>query len=244
MFYWLKQKSYFKGANPSTKYFKTKCQLSKFLLPICPSMRVGDFVGNKLPCALRHEGILGSGCIDPHFLDLGTGGEWSASLPGRFTPWERAPGTRWIGDWWAPELVWTTWRRENSWPYRNLNSEPSVVQSVASRYTFYAIPATLLMSWYIASRLSRFSLCLTNEALRHEDVWGSRCTDPPFLDLGTSWRWVVSFTLRSLYQRGKSPRYPLDRRQGGPKSLSGWHGEMEILDLIGTRTPTPRSSSP
>jgi hypothetical protein len=27
------------------------------------------------------------------------GGEWSASLPGRFTPGERAPGTHWIGDW-------------------------------------------------------------------------------------------------------------------------------------------------
>jgi hypothetical protein len=28
------------------------------------------------------------------------GGEWSASSPGRFTPWERAPGTHWKG---APE---------------------------------------------------------------------------------------------------------------------------------------------
>jgi hypothetical protein len=26
------------------------------------------------------------------------------------------------------------------------------------------------------------------EALRHEDVWGSGCIDPSFLDLGTSWR--------------------------------------------------------
>jgi hypothetical protein len=26
-----------------------------------------------------------------------TGGEWSASRPGRFNPWERAPGTHWIG---------------------------------------------------------------------------------------------------------------------------------------------------
>jgi hypothetical protein len=30
------------------------------------------------------------------------GGEWSASLPGRFTPGERAPGTHWIGGWVDP----------------------------------------------------------------------------------------------------------------------------------------------
>jgi hypothetical protein len=30
------------------------------------------------------------------------GGEWSASLPGRFTPGERAPGTNWIGGWVGP----------------------------------------------------------------------------------------------------------------------------------------------
>jgi hypothetical protein len=31
--------------------------------------------------------------------------------------------------------------RENSWPYQDSNSDPSVVQPVASRYTDYAIPA-------------------------------------------------------------------------------------------------------
>jgi hypothetical protein len=30
------------------------------------------------------------------------GGEWSASLPGRFTPGERVPGTHWIGGWVGP----------------------------------------------------------------------------------------------------------------------------------------------
>jgi hypothetical protein len=33
-------------------------------------------------------------------------------------------------------------------------------------------------------------------------------------DLGTSWRWAVSFTPRPLYLRGKSPRYPLHRMLG------------------------------
>jgi hypothetical protein len=30
------------------------------------------------------------------------GGEWLASLPGRFIPGERAPGTHWIGGWVGP----------------------------------------------------------------------------------------------------------------------------------------------
>jgi hypothetical protein len=34
----------------------------------------------------------------------------------------------------------------------------------------------------------KLSLCLTNQALRHDGVWGSGCIDPHFLDLGTSWR--------------------------------------------------------
>jgi hypothetical protein len=44
---------------------------------------------------------------------------------------------------WAPQLVWTMWRRENSWPYQDSNSDPSVIQPVGSRYTNYAIPAPL-----------------------------------------------------------------------------------------------------
>jgi hypothetical protein len=37
---------------------------------------------------------------DQRFLDLAlAGGEWSASHPGRFTPGDKAPGTRWIGGW-------------------------------------------------------------------------------------------------------------------------------------------------
>jgi hypothetical protein len=69
----------------------------------------------------------------------------------------------------------------------------------------------------------KLSLCLTKEALRHEDVWGSGYIDPCFLDLGTSWRWVVSFTARSLDLRGNSPRYQLARRLRGPQSRSGRH---------------------
>jgi hypothetical protein len=90
----------------------------------------------------------------------------------------------------------------------------------------------------------KLSLCLANQALRHEDVSGSGCIDPHSLDLGTSCRWVGGFTPLPLYPRGKSPRYPLDRRLSGPQSLSGQRGEEKVLDPTGTRTPTPWSSSP
>jgi hypothetical protein len=39
----------------------------------------------------------------------------------------------------------------------------------------------------------------------------------------------------SLYPWGKSPRYSLDRRLGGPQSRSGRRGEEKILGPIGTR---------
>jgi hypothetical protein len=80
-------------------------------------------------------------------------------------------------------------------------------------------------------RKVKLPLCLTNKALRHGGVWGSGCIDPYFLDLGTSYSGVVSFTLRPLYLQGKSSRYSLDRRLGGPRSLSrpsGRCGEEKI----------------
>jgi hypothetical protein len=44
--------------------------------------------------------------------------------------------------------------------------------------------------------------------------------------------------------RGKSYRYPFDRRSAGPQSRSGRYGELKILDPTWSRTPTPRSCSP
>jgi hypothetical protein len=55
---------------------------------------------------------------------------------------------------------------------------------------------------------------------------------------------MVIFMPRPLYPRRKNPRYPLDRKLSVPQNRSGRHGEEKILDPIGTRTPTPRSSSP
>jgi hypothetical protein len=43
------------------------------------------------------------------------------------------------------------------------------------------------------------------------------------------------------YPQGKNP---LDRKLGGPQSLSGRYQAVKILDPTGIRTPTPRPSSP
>jgi hypothetical protein len=84
---------------------------------------------------------------------------------------------------------------------------------------------------------------LTNYSLLHEGVWGSACIDPRFLDLGASWRRMVSFTPRPLNLRGKSRRYPLYKRLGGPQNRSGRRGGEEILNPTGTRIPTNSGSA-
>jgi hypothetical protein len=54
---------------------------------------------------------------------------------------------------------------------------------------------------------------------------GSGSIPPRILDLGTRWRWVVSFTPRPLYPQRKRPWYPLGELQsrfgrGGEKKNS------------------------
>jgi hypothetical protein len=61
---------------------------------------------------------------------------------------------------------------------------------------------------------------------------------PRILDLGTRWRWVVSFTPQPLYPQGRSPWYPLDTRLGGPQSRSGRGGEEKNSQPVpGLETP-------
>jgi hypothetical protein len=70
---------------------------------------------------------------------------------------------------------------------------------------------------------------------------GSGGVAPRILDLGTRLRWVVNFTPRLLYPQGKSPRYPLDRRLGGPQSRSRRGVEEENSQHL--PEIEPRSSS-
>jgi hypothetical protein len=69
------------------------------------------------------------------------GGEWSASRPGRFTPSERDPGTRWIGGWVGPSAGLDDVEKRKFLTLPELEPRPLVVQPEGSRYTDYAIPA-------------------------------------------------------------------------------------------------------
>jgi hypothetical protein len=62
--------------------------------------------------------------------------------------------------------------------------------------------------------------------------WGSGGVAPRIPDLGTRWRWVVSFTPQPLYPQGKNPWYPLDRRLGGPQNRSGRGNNQCILPFF------------
>jgi hypothetical protein len=57
---------------------------------------------------------------------------------------------------WAPEPILTTWRRENTTLYRDSNSDPSVAQLAASRYTDCAIPAPTVTIYRCQYYISHF----------------------------------------------------------------------------------------
>jgi hypothetical protein len=64
---------------------------------------------------------------------------------------------------------------------------------------------------------------------------GEWITSPLILNLCARWKWVVSFTPRTLYLWGKSLRYLLSTRQGGPQRRSGrFEEEKNLLSLLGT----------
>jgi hypothetical protein len=97
----------------------------------------------------------------------------------------------------------------------------ALFRNIFSKYTSLVVRTQTSTSNDMVKVKVNLSLCLNNEAPGHEGVRGSGCINPHFLDLGISWRWVVSFTPRPIYPRGKSPRYPLNKRLCGPQSRSG-----------------------
>jgi hypothetical protein len=80
--------------------------------------------------------------MDPRILNLGTSQiERSASPFGRFTPGERGSVTHWTRGWVGPRTGLDNVQRRKILPYRDLNSDLSAVQPVASCYTDCAILA-------------------------------------------------------------------------------------------------------
>jgi hypothetical protein len=90
---------------------------------------------------------------------------------------------------------------------------------------------TNLRYWFLSFRL--YNNCEEKIGVRCSEhhamkaYWRSGDIAPRIIDLGTRWRWVVSFTPWPLYPQGKSPPYPLDRRLSGPQSRSGHGAEVK-----------------
>jgi hypothetical protein len=84
---------------------------------------------------------MGSGCIDPHFLDFGTSWRWAVSFtPNPLQPWGNShqyPLDRRLGE----RQSRSGQLGEYSWTYQGLISDPLGVQPIASRYTGYATEA-------------------------------------------------------------------------------------------------------
>jgi hypothetical protein len=79
-------------------------------------------------------------------------------------------------------------------------------------------------------------LCFLTEHQAMKAYWGSGGITPRILDLGASWRLVISFTPLPLYPQGKRLWYPLARRLGEPQSRSGRSGvEKNSQPLWGGR---------
>jgi len=109
--------------------------------------------------------------------------------------------------------------------------------STGETFTFLCYFACL--TWWSDRNIKlkvKLSLCLNKHhvmmmyllLMKHHAMkyWGSGGIASHILNRGCRWRWVVSFTLRPLYLRGKSPRHPLDKLGG-------------VLDPVWTLLPLP-----
>jgi hypothetical protein len=87
-----------------------------------------------------------------------------------------------------------------------------------------AVSCCVHLNSAVPSYMVKLSLCLTKQALCHEGVWVSGCINPYFLDLGISWRWVVSFT---RLPPGKQSPVPIGQEAGwAPEQVwTTWRSE-------------------
>jgi hypothetical protein len=94
--------------------------------------------------------------------------------------------------------------------------------------------------YFISTNMPWTCFPVKGETSWHEDTWESGDIDPLILNLGTRYRWVVSFIPRPLYLKGNFPSYPVFRRLGRSQSRSGNFGEEDkLLALPGIKPPLP-----
>jgi len=98
----------------------------------------------------------------------------------------------------------------------HLSSPYSITTSKLHHHTTDNLWRFGFQIWFFTLNSNKSSLCITKyyamKAYGTVKVWLQ-----VFL---TIWRWMLSFILRPLYSRGRSPWYPLDRRLGGPQRRS------------------------
>jgi hypothetical protein len=150
----------------------------------------------------------------PSALD---GGDWSASRPGRSTRMERAPGTHQIGSWMGSTASLDAMVRRKFPAPTGTRTPDHPARSPALYH--WANPAPKIVQHHAV-----------------KTYWRSGGIALRILNLDTRWRWVVSFTSRPLY-----PRYPVDRRLGGPQRRCGREGEEKRLFHY---CPTPPGIEP
>jgi hypothetical protein len=96
------------------------------------------------------------------------------------------------------------WNTKTKWRVAVIHRFRFVCRRYISDKYVLSLPSRICIHCLFMKVKVKLSLCF-NWAPRHEGVLGSGGIDPRILDLGTRWRWVVSFTPRPLYPQGKSP---------------------------------------
>jgi hypothetical protein len=133
-------------------------------------------------------------------------------------------------DTWCCTFGNTVWTWNHITVHSWLNSHEEVWKSKIKAKEKVKIKTKIKVKLFLCHFLS--------EHYATEAYWGSRGIAPCILDLGTRWRWVVSFTLLPVYPQGKSYMFPLDRRLCGPQSRSGRGSkERNSLPLPGFEPP-------
>jgi len=119
-----------------------------------------------------------------------------------------------------PRSKWISCMVDGKTPERAWNSKINFVLSpIWWKWTYI-----LLLLWSRFIRV-RAKLCR-----------GSGSVAPLVRNLGTSWRWVISFTLQPLYFQAKHPPFSLNRRIAGPQGQPGRCGEEKNLGAFENRS--------
>jgi hypothetical protein len=111
----------------------------------------------------------------------------------------------------------------------NLTTYLRLVSRSKNGWSYISTPQYVFMAWFIVKHRDNFNFYLLP---RHGGLLGSGGVAPRIPDLGTRWRWVVSFMTRPFYPQGKRPSCPFDRSLGGPQSRSGLGGEEKNSQLL------------